>query len=42
MPGNDGYYTTNSPESVRFADKEKFGKKILVWIAISVIISMTV
>ena len=38
MPGNSGYYTNNkkiSPESVRFIGKEKFPKKILMWIAIS-------
>lgn len=38
MPGNAGYYTDNKekcPEDVRFAGKEKFPKKILMWIAIS-------
>jgi hypothetical protein len=38
IPGNAGYYTTDKrkcPESVRFHGKEKFPKKILVWIAIS-------
>ena len=38
MPGNDGYYTADKskcPDSVRFAGKDKFEKKILVWIAIS-------
>lgn len=38
MPGNSGYYTTDKsacPDNVRFVGKEKFPKKILVWIAIS-------
>ena len=38
MPGNAGYYTNDKstcPDSVRFAGKEKFPKKVLVWIAIS-------
>ena len=38
MPGNAGYYTQNKtscPESVRFAGKEKFPKKLLMWLAIS-------
>ena len=38
MPGNAGYYTkgkSTCPESVRFAGKEKFPKKLLTWIAIS-------
>ncbi|XP_065654743.1 uncharacterized protein LOC136081360 [Hydra vulgaris] len=38
MPGNSGYYTNNKktcPESVRFIGKEKFLKKLLMWIAIS-------
>ncbi|XP_065665711.1 uncharacterized protein LOC136087134 [Hydra vulgaris] len=38
MPGNSGYYTNNKktcPESVRFIGKEKFPKKLLMWIAIS-------
>ena len=36
--GNSGYYTNNKktcPESVRFIGKEKFPKKLLMWIAIS-------
>ncbi|XP_065667987.1 uncharacterized protein LOC136088232 [Hydra vulgaris] len=38
MPGTSGYYTNNKktcPESVRFIGKEKFPKKLLMWIAIS-------
>ncbi|XP_065659003.1 uncharacterized protein LOC136083528 [Hydra vulgaris] len=38
MPGNSGYYTNNKkicPKSVRFIGKEKFPKKLLMWIAIS-------
>lgn len=38
MPGNAGYYTNNKekcPENVRFAGKEKFPKKVLIWLAIS-------
>ncbi len=38
MPGNSGYYTGNKytvPNHVRFAGKEKFPLKVLVWIAIS-------
>ncbi|XP_065652787.1 uncharacterized protein LOC136080106 [Hydra vulgaris] len=38
MPGNSGYYTNNKktcPESVRFIEKNKFPKKLLMWIAIS-------
>ena len=38
MPGNTGYYTTaksSCPDNVRFAGKEKYSKKVLVWIAIS-------
>ena len=38
MPGNAGYYTNDKsscPDSVRFAGKEKFSEKVLVWIAIS-------
>jgi hypothetical protein len=38
MPGNTGYYTMDKstcPDSVRFAGKDKFPKKMLVWIAIS-------
>lgn len=38
MPGNAGYYSndkSNCPDEVRFAGKEKFPTKILVWIAIS-------
>ncbi|XP_065674162.1 uncharacterized protein LOC136091102 [Hydra vulgaris] len=38
MPGNSGYYTNNKKtcsESVRFIGKEKFPKKLLMWIAIS-------
>ncbi|XP_065643078.1 uncharacterized protein LOC136074667 [Hydra vulgaris] len=38
MPANSGYYTNNKntcPESVRFIGKEKFPKKLLMWIAIS-------
>jgi transposase len=38
MPGNAGYYSSdksNCPDKVRFAGKEKFPTKILVWIAIS-------
>ncbi|XP_065642672.1 uncharacterized protein LOC136074294 [Hydra vulgaris] len=38
MPGISGYFTNNKktcPESVRFIGKEKFPKKLLIWIAIS-------
>ena len=38
MPGNAGYYTDDKekcPENIRFAGKEKFPIKILVWIAVS-------
>jgi transposase len=38
MPGNVGYYSNDKktcPDSVRFIGKEKFPKKVLVWIAIS-------
>ncbi|XP_065662569.1 uncharacterized protein LOC136085209 [Hydra vulgaris] len=38
MLGNSGYYTNNKktcPKSVRFIRKEKFPKKLLMWIAIS-------
>ena len=38
MPGNSGYYTNikrNIPRSVCFVGKEKFLKKLLMWIAIS-------
>ena len=38
MPGNARYYTNDKstcPDSVRFAGKKKFPKKVLVWIAIS-------
>ncbi|XP_065668006.1 uncharacterized protein LOC136088249 [Hydra vulgaris] len=38
MPGNSGYYTNNKktcPERVRYIGKEKFPKKLLMWIAIS-------
>ena len=38
MPGNAGYYSNNKqtcPESVRFAGKPLYPKKILVWVAIS-------
>jgi transposase len=38
MPGNAGYYTADKstcPDEVRFAGKEKFPKKLLMWIAIS-------
>ena len=38
MPGNAGYYTNDKekcPENFRFVGKEKFPKKILVWIALS-------
>ncbi|XP_065665519.1 uncharacterized protein LOC136086945 [Hydra vulgaris] len=36
MPGNSGYYTNNKktcPENVRFLGKEKFPKKLLMWIS---------
>ena len=38
MPGNAGYYSNDKstcPDNVRFAVKEKFPTKVLVWIAIS-------
>ncbi|XP_065663006.1 uncharacterized protein LOC136085611 [Hydra vulgaris] len=38
MPGYSGYYTNNKKtctESVHFIGKEKFAKKLLMWIAIS-------
>ena len=38
MPGNAGFYTQDvrtAPDNVRFKSKEKFPKKILVWMAIS-------
>ena len=38
MPGYAGYYINDkstSPDSVRFVGKEKFPKKVPVWIAIS-------
>ena len=38
MPGNDNYYTNDiqkCPDDIRFVGKEKFPKKVLVWIAIS-------
>ena len=38
MPGNDNYYTNNKPacsDEIRFIGKEKFPKKVLVWLAIS-------
>ncbi|XP_065672082.1 uncharacterized protein LOC136089911 [Hydra vulgaris] len=38
IPGISGYYTNNKktcPESVRFIGKEKFPKKLFMWIAIS-------
>ncbi|XP_065674095.1 uncharacterized protein LOC136091039 [Hydra vulgaris] len=38
IAGHSGYYTNNKktcPESVRFIGKEKFPKKLLMWIAIS-------
>jgi hypothetical protein len=38
MPGNKRYYTDdkdNCPDDVRFIGKEKFPKKLLMWIAIS-------
>ena len=38
MQGNSGYYTNDKiscPDSVRFAGKEKFSQKILVWVALS-------
>ena len=38
MQGNDNYYTNDKskcPDSVRFAGKEKYPNKIIVWIAIS-------
>lgn len=37
-PGNDGYYTNNkstAPEDIKYAKKNKFEKKVLVWLAIS-------
>ena len=38
MPENSGYYTnikTSCPKSVQFVGKEKFPKKLLMWIAVS-------
>lgn len=38
MPGNAGYYSNDKstcPDNVRFAGKEKFPQKVMVWIAIS-------
>jgi hypothetical protein len=38
MPGNAGYYTNDKnacPDDVRFAGKEKFPPKILVWLCMS-------
>ena len=38
MPGNDNYYTNDvqkCPDDIRFVGKEKFPKKVLVWVAIS-------
>ena len=37
MQGNDNYYTNDKyecPDSVRFAGKEKYLNKVMVWIAI--------
>lgn len=37
-PGNSGFYTTNirdTPNNVKFKGKEKYPKKMLVWLAIS-------
>jgi hypothetical protein len=38
MPGNDRHYTNDKqkcPDNIRYVGKEKFPKKILVWVAIS-------
>ena len=38
IPGNSGFYTNDinkCPDKVRFKGKEKFPKKILVWVALS-------
>ena len=38
MPGNAEFYTDNidkCPENVKYAGKEKFPSKVLVWVAIS-------
>ena len=38
MPGNQGYFTKdkeNTPPDVRYTRKEKFPKKLLVWMALS-------
>ena len=38
MQGNDNYYSDDKskyPDSVRFAGKEKYPNKIIVWVAIS-------
>ena len=38
MQGNDNYCTNDKlkcPDSVRFAEKEKYPKKVMVWIVIS-------
>ena len=37
MQGNDNYYTNDKskcPDSVRFAGKEKYPNKVMVWVAI--------
>ena len=38
IPGNAGYYSSDKskcPDKVRFAGKEKYPTKVLIWIAIS-------
>ena len=38
IPGNAGYYSSDKskcPDIVRFAGKEKYSTKVLIWIAIS-------
>ena len=38
MQGNDDYYTNDIskyPDSVRFAGKDKYTDKVMVWVAIS-------
>ena len=38
MHGNDNYYSNDKskcPDSVRFAGKEKYPNKLMVWVAIS-------
>ena len=38
LQGKDSYYTNDNlkcPDSVRFAEKEKYPNKVMVWVAIS-------